>query len=72
MRYEAAIASLGSNETTLTKSFIISLEGAAANWYVRMQPRSITFWHHLKEKFFVNFQGFKAELNTKEDFLSCQ
>jgi hypothetical protein len=72
MRYEAAIASSGGNETTLAKSFIISLEGATANWHVRMKPRSVTFWHHLKEKFLVKFQGFEAELNTEEDFISCQ
>jgi hypothetical protein len=53
--YKAAIASSGGNETTLAKSFIISLKGAAANWYARLQPRSITSWYHLKEKFFVNF-----------------
>jgi hypothetical protein len=38
MCYEAAIASSGINDTTLTKSFIISLRGAVANWYARLQP----------------------------------
>jgi hypothetical protein len=72
MCYEVAIASCGSNETTLAKSFIISLEGAAAIWYARLQPKSIPYWHHLKEKFLVNFQVFKVEHSTAEDFLSCQ
>jgi hypothetical protein len=72
MCYEVAIASSLSNETTFAKLFIISLEGAAANWYAKLQPRSIHSWHHLKEKFIVNFQGFQVELNTEEDFLSCQ
>jgi hypothetical protein len=40
--YEVAIASSGGNDTTLAKSFIISLEGVAANWYARVQLRSIT------------------------------
>jgi hypothetical protein len=31
MCYEAAIASAGGDDDTLAKSFIISLEGAAAN-----------------------------------------
>jgi hypothetical protein len=31
MWYEAAIASFGGDETTLAKSFIISLKNAAAN-----------------------------------------
>jgi hypothetical protein len=35
MCFEAAIASLGGNETTLAKPFIISLEGATVNWYAR-------------------------------------
>jgi hypothetical protein len=26
----------------------------------------------LKEKFLVNFQGFQAEINMEEDFISCQ
>jgi hypothetical protein len=25
----------------------------------------------LKDKFLLNFQGFQAELDTEEDFLSC-
>jgi hypothetical protein len=41
MSYEAAIASFGGGDTTLTKSFIISLKNAAANWYTRLPPRSI-------------------------------
>jgi hypothetical protein len=54
MSYEAAIASFGGDETTLIKSFIISLENAAANWFARLHPRSITSWAQLKEKFLVN------------------
>jgi hypothetical protein len=71
MCYNTAIASLEGNDTTLVKSFIILLEGVTTNWYVRLQPRSISSWYHLKEKFLINFQGFQAMLSTKEDFLSC-
>jgi hypothetical protein len=71
MSYEAAIASAGGDEATLTKSLIISLEDIAANWYSRLPPRCIHSWQQLKEKFLLNFQGFQAELNTKKDFLSC-
>jgi hypothetical protein len=53
-------------------SFIISLKNAVANWYARLQPRSITSLGQLKEKFLVNFQGFQTKLSTEEDFLSCQ
>jgi hypothetical protein len=68
MSYEAVIASFGGDDTTLTKSFIISLENGAANWYARLPPRSIASWVQLKEKFLVNFQSFHAELSTEEDF----
>jgi hypothetical protein len=72
MSYEAVIASLGGDDTTLAMSFIISLENAAANWYARLPPRSITSWAQLKEKFLVNFQGIQANITTEEDFFSCQ
>jgi hypothetical protein len=55
MSYEAAIASSGGDDTTHTKSIIISLENTAANWYVRLLPRSIASWAQLKEKFLVDF-----------------
>jgi hypothetical protein len=29
-------------------------------------------WHHLREEFLVNFQGFQMELSIEEDFLSCE
>jgi hypothetical protein len=70
--YEAAIASFGRDETTLAKSFIVSPENAAANWYARLPLRWITSWAQLKEKFLVNFQGFQADITTEEDFFSSQ
>jgi hypothetical protein len=72
MSYEATIASFGGDDTTLAKSFIIPLENAAANWYVRLPLRSIMAWAPLKEKFLVNFQAFQADITTEEDFFSCQ
>jgi hypothetical protein len=72
MSYEAAIASSGGDDTTLPKSFIISLKNAIGNWYARLPPRSIASWAQLKEKFLVNFEGFQADLSTEEDFFSCQ
>jgi hypothetical protein len=68
MSYETVIASSGRDDTTLTKSYIISLENAAANWYARLPSRSIASWAQLKEKFLVNFQDFQADLITEEDF----
>jgi hypothetical protein len=71
MSYEAAIASAGGDEATLTKSLIISLEDVVTNWYFRFPPGCIYSWPQLKENFLLNFQGFQAELNSEEDFLSC-
>jgi hypothetical protein len=71
MCYEATIASAGGDEATLTKSLIITLEDTTANWYSRLPPRCIYSWQQLKDKFLLNFQGFQAELDTEEDFLSC-
>jgi hypothetical protein len=71
MSYEAAIASVGGDEATLTKSLIIFLEDAAANWYSKLSPGWIYSWPQLKEKFLLNFQGFQAKLDSEEDFLSC-
>jgi hypothetical protein len=71
MSYEAAIASTGGEEATLAKSLIIFLEDATANWYFRLPPGCIYSWPQLKEKFMFNFQGFLAELDSEEDFLSC-
>jgi hypothetical protein len=55
MSYEATIVLFCGDETTLAKSFLISLKNAAANWYARLPPRSIASWAQLKEKFLVNF-----------------
>jgi hypothetical protein len=31
----------------------------------------INSWQYLKDKILLNFEGFQAELDTEEDFLSC-
>jgi hypothetical protein len=41
MCYEAAIASAGGDEATITKSLIISLKDVAINWYSRLLLRCI-------------------------------
>jgi hypothetical protein len=71
MWYEAAIALAGGDEATLVKSLIISPEDATTNWYSRLPPRCIYSWKHLKDKILLNFQGFQAEVDTEEGFLSC-
>jgi hypothetical protein len=68
MCYEAAITSAGGDETTITKSLIISLEDVVVNWYSRLPSGCIYSWQQLKEKFLLNFQGFQVELETEEVF----
>jgi hypothetical protein len=51
MSYEAIIALFGGDETTLTKSFIISLKNATTNWYARLP---------LEEDFF-SYQQYERE-----------
>jgi hypothetical protein len=41
MCYEGAIVSSRGDDAALTKSLIISLEGAATNWYTRLPSRCI-------------------------------
>jgi hypothetical protein len=54
MYYKAAIASSGGDDATLAKSIIISLKGAATNWYLRLPQRCIYSLQQLKEKFLLN------------------
>jgi hypothetical protein len=44
MCYEAAIACTGGDDATLTKSLIISLEDAAANWFLRLPLKFLYSW----------------------------
>jgi hypothetical protein len=49
MCYEAANASAYGDDATLAKSLIISLEGAATNWYSILLPRCMYSKKQLKE-----------------------
>jgi hypothetical protein len=71
MCYKAAIASIGGDKATLTKSLIFSLQDAMANWYSRLPLGCIYSWQQLKKKFMLNFQGFQVEFDMDEDLLSC-
>jgi hypothetical protein len=46
MSYKAAIASVGGDEATITKSLIISIEDVAANWYSRFHQAASTLGHN--------------------------
>jgi hypothetical protein len=61
MSYQVAIASSGGDDATMAKSFIIALEGLALTWYTRLPPLSIESWKSLRDKFILNFQGYRPD-----------
>jgi hypothetical protein len=64
MSYQVAVASSGEDDTTMAKSFIIALEGPTLTWYTRLPPLSIDSWKGLRDKFLLNFQGYRPDTNT--------
>jgi hypothetical protein len=44
MSYQVTVVSAGGDDTTMAKSFIITLEGPALTWYTRLPPLSIDSW----------------------------
>ena len=41
MSFEAAVASIGGNDTVLAKSFVIVAEGDALAYYSMVRPKSV-------------------------------
>jgi hypothetical protein len=56
----------------LVKSFIITADEAAAQWYSLLSPGVIRGWDDLKQRILSNFQGFQRPELTKSDLLSCK
>jgi hypothetical protein len=48
----------------MAKSFIIALEGPAMTWYTRLPPLSIESWKALRDKFLLNFQGYRPDTDA--------
>jgi hypothetical protein len=48
----------------MAKSFIISLEGPALTWYTSLPPLSIDSWRTLRDKFLLNFQGYRPDTDA--------
>jgi hypothetical protein len=69
MCYETAIASARGDETTFTKSLIISLEDAAANWYSRLPHGAPTMGNNSKESSYSISRGSKKSSIRKK--ISC-
>jgi hypothetical protein len=64
MSYQVTVASSGRDDATMAKSFIIALEGPALTWYTRVPPLSIESWKGLRDKFLLNFQGYRPDTDA--------
>jgi hypothetical protein len=64
MSYQVAIASSRGDDATMAKSFIIALKGTALTWYTRLPPLSIESWKALRDKFLLNFQGYRPDTDA--------
>jgi hypothetical protein len=72
MSYQVVIASSGGDDATMAKSFIITLEGPALTWYTRLPPLSIDSWKGLRDKFLLNFQGYRPDTDALAELSLCK
>jgi hypothetical protein len=72
MSYQVAVASSGGDEATMAKSFIIALEGPALTWFTRLPPLSIDSWRSLRDKFLLNFQGYRLDTDALAELSLCK
>jgi hypothetical protein len=72
MSYQVAVASSGGDDATMAKSFIIALEGPALTWYTRLLPLSIDSWRSLRDKFLLNFQGYRPDTDALAELSLCK
>jgi hypothetical protein len=70
--YQVTVASSGGYDTTMAKSFIIVLEGPALSWYTRLPPLSIDSWKGLRDKFLLNFQGYRPDTDALAELSLCK
>jgi hypothetical protein len=72
MSYQVAVASSEGDDATMAKSFIITLEGPALTWYTRLPPLSIDSWRSLRDKFLLNFQGYRPDTDALAKLSLCK
>ena len=72
MSYQVAVASSGGDDATMAKSFIIALEGPALTWYTRLPLLSIDSWRSLRDKFLLNFQGYRPDTDALAELSLCK
>jgi hypothetical protein len=72
MSYQVAVASSRGDDAIMAKSFIIALEGPALTWYTRLPPLSIDSWRSLRDKFLLNFQGYRPDTDALAELSLCK
>jgi hypothetical protein len=72
MSYQVVVASSGGDDATMAKSFIIALEGPSLTWYTRLPPLSIDSWKGLRDKFLLNFQGYRPNIDALAELSLCK
>jgi hypothetical protein len=72
MSFEAAVASIGKNESVLAKSFVVTAEGDALAWYSMLKPSTMYSWENLRDKILVNFKGFASKSLKSIDLFQCK
>jgi hypothetical protein len=72
MSYHVVVASSRGDDATMAKSFIITLEGPTFTWYTRLPPLSIESWKGLRDKFLLNFQGYRPDTGALAELSLCK
>jgi hypothetical protein len=72
MSYQVAVASSRGDDATMAKSFIIALEGPTMTWYTRLPPLSIDSWKGIRDKFLLNFQGYRPDTDALAELSLCK
>jgi hypothetical protein len=72
MSYQVGVASSRGDDATMAKSFIIALKGSALTWYTRLPPLSIDSWRSLRDKFLLNFQGYRPDTDALAELSLCK
>jgi hypothetical protein len=72
MSYQVTVASSGGDDATMAKSFIIMLEGPTLTWYTRLLPLSIESSKSLRDKFLLNFQGYRPDTDALAELSLCK
>jgi hypothetical protein len=56
----------------MSKSFIIAFEGPALTWYTRLPPLFIESWKGIRDKFLLNFQGYRPDTDALTELSLCK